>query len=76
MSQNPLRQKLMSPTDYIARLVGYTPPEPEQQDSVFDAVYRVLPQRPATPMPFPESPPPYPVNALGAGSTPYQGWGQ
>lgn len=78
MSSNPLRQKLLTPTEYVGMLVGARPPEEDQEpQNIFDAVYRVLPQQqyPSAPMPFPDAPPPYQNPALpprGMGG----GWGQ
>lgn len=77
MSSNPNRQRLMSPVDYIGLLVGAKPPEEEQEpQNVFDAVYRFLPQQQqGAPMPFPESPPPYPMSALSQPRGIGGGWG-
>ncbi len=77
MSSNPLRQKLLTPTEYVGMLVGArTPEEEDEPQNVFDAVYRVMPnQGPSMPMPFPDAPPSYQNPALPPRG-PGGGWGQ
>lgn len=77
MSSNPNRQRLITPTEYLGLMIGARPPEEDEgPQNVYDAVYRVLPQRgPSAPMPFPDAPPPYQYPALPQRGL-AGGWGQ